>query len=86
MIARSASVLVAAVVLSTATIDVSPAFAISAELARKCRAEALKAYPMTLPGTKTGNAKAEREAYERCIAEHTEAPGGGQPQQPSPRN
>ena len=45
------------------------ASAISAELAKKCRALAIKAHPPAKPGTKAaGTAKAERDYYEACLA------------------
>jgi hypothetical protein len=45
----------------------SPASAISVDLARKCRAVAIKAYPPAAPGTKKGSAAAERGSYQNCI-------------------
>jgi hypothetical protein len=51
--------------LSTA----QPASAISAELAKKCRAMAIKAHPTQLPGTKaTGVEKAQRDYFTECVA------------------
>ena len=46
---------------------ISPASAISADLANKCRAIAIKSHPPTPPGAKTGSAKAERDSYLACI-------------------
>lgn len=46
-----------------------PASAISADLAKKCRNLASKAHPIPVAGSKnTGAAKAQREAYQTCIA------------------
>jgi hypothetical protein len=57
------------VVLSFAQLYASqPAFAVSAELAKKCREMAIKAHPTALAGAKTGSAKAQREFYQNCIA------------------
>jgi hypothetical protein len=47
---------------------VTPASAITVELAKKCRAMAFKAYPPKLAGVKSGNAQAERTFYKQCIA------------------
>jgi hypothetical protein len=46
-----------------------PSSAISAELAKKCRAMAIKAHPNPIPGSKASGAeKAEREYFQTCIA------------------
>ena len=46
-----------------------PASAISAELAKKCRAMAIKAYPTPTPGSKlTGAEKAQRDYFRECVA------------------
>ena len=48
---------------------VSPASAITAELAKKCRALAIKAHPSPIPGTKAkGAEKAQRDYFQQCIA------------------
>jgi len=47
----------------------SPAVAISAELAKKCRDMAIKAHPMTLPGS-TPYAAAERDFFRVCISKN----------------
>lgn len=45
------------------------ASAISAELAKKCRALAVKAHPTSRPGSKaTGAGKAERDYFQACLA------------------
>jgi len=47
------------------------ATAISVELAKKCRALAIKAHPIPTAGTKaTGAAKAERDYFQSCVAKN----------------
>lgn len=56
-----------------------PAGAITAELAKKCRAMAIKAHPYKMPGVQgAGTAAAERDYYSQCIAR-----GGNMPQENS---
>jgi hypothetical protein len=43
------------------------ASAISADLAKKCRAMEIKAHPPTRPGVKKGDAEAERAFFASCI-------------------
>ena len=46
-----------------------PASAITLDLAKKCRALALKTHPYKLPGEKgPGSAAAERDFYSECVA------------------
>jgi hypothetical protein len=46
-----------------------PASAISVELAKKCRAMAIKAHPTQIAGTKqTGIEKAQRDYFRECVA------------------
>jgi hypothetical protein len=52
----------------------NPASAITADLAKKCRAMAIKAHPPVLPGAKTGTAKAERDFYNICITNNGTMP------------
>jgi hypothetical protein len=47
----------------------SPAVSLSVELAKKCREMAVKAHPMTLPGTKP-YAAAEREFFRVCVSKN----------------
>lgn len=47
-----------------------PASAITADLAKKCRALALKAHPTPRVGTKQGAAKAQQEYYRNCVAKN----------------
>lgn len=44
-----------------------PASAITAELAKKCRAMALKVYPAQRPGLKTGNAQGQQDYFTKCV-------------------
>jgi hypothetical protein len=41
---------------------------ITAELAKKCRALAIKAHPTQQPGSRYGSGQAQREYYQECIA------------------
>lgn len=52
----------------------SPAFAISVDLAKKCRDMAIKAHPFDVAGSKTGSAAAERSYFKECVAK-----GGNMP-------
>jgi hypothetical protein len=53
----------------------SPANAISADLAKKCRDMAIKAHPYKYPGEKgAGTAQAERSYFSDCVAK-----GGNMP-------
>lgn len=51
-----------------------PASAITAELAKQCRAMSMKAYPPARVGTKTGNAKSGLVYYRACIANNGTMP------------
>jgi hypothetical protein len=53
----------------------TPAFAISAELANKCRQMAIKAHPPKQPGGKKGYAKAERDFFNSCVSKNSAMPG-----------
>lgn len=46
----------------------APADAITAELAKKCRAMAVKEHPTPRPGTKAGGQKAQNDFYRDCVA------------------
>lgn len=48
--------------------------AIDADLAKECRAAAIKAHPYQHPGVKTGTAAAQRAYYQACIANNGSAP------------
>jgi hypothetical protein len=61
------------------------AFAITAELANKCRQIALKAHPQKVAGSKTGNAEAERKYFQACLKNDGNMPdGGSDPTPPAP--
>ncbi len=51
-----------------------PASAITVELANKCRAMSIKAYPPQRAGTKSGNAGEARKYYGACVANNGAAP------------
>jgi hypothetical protein len=53
---------------------VSPAAAISADLAKKCREMAIKAHPPEPVGT-SPYAQLERDFFSNCVAKNGEAPG-----------
>lgn len=44
-----------------------PAKAVSADLAKKCRAMSVKAYPSVKVGSKTGNSKEQFKYYRTCL-------------------
>lgn len=45
-----------------------PASALTAELAKKCRALAIKAHPPVVPGKRSGNEQAQRDYFRDCVA------------------
>jgi hypothetical protein len=47
--------------------SVQPASAVSAEVAKRCRAMALEKYPYYPPGTGTTNVKGQREVFQKCL-------------------
>jgi hypothetical protein len=65
-------------ILSTA----SPAIAISADVAKRCREMAIKAHPPGPAGTK-GYAQAERDSFRDCISKSDDAKDNS-PQKPPP--
>lgn len=46
------------------------AMAISADLAKRCRAMTIKAYPPVLAGSKKGDAQEERNYFSTCISKN----------------
>jgi hypothetical protein len=56
----------ASVVLAFALLP-SNASSVTAELAKKCRAMAIKAYPTVLAGNRKGSAENQREFFQRCV-------------------
>ncbi len=69
---RAASVLSAQMAVLCAA---SPASAISADLAKKCRAMAIKAHP---PGSKA-YAQAERDFFGKCVSNNGQMPDADAP-------
>jgi hypothetical protein len=51
-----------------------PAMAISVDLAKKCRALAIKAYPYKMPGTSKGDSAAERQYFTTCVSRNGNMP------------
>ena len=51
-----------------------PASAITVDLAKKCRALAIKTHPPTRIGVKTGSARAQSEYYRACITNNSSMP------------
>ena len=43
------------------------ASSVTAELAKKCRAMAIKAYPTVLAGNRKGSAENQREFFQHCV-------------------
>jgi hypothetical protein len=73
------SVLVAVAFVACLTMP-QRAPAVSIELAKKCRALALKAHPGPTPGSKaTGVAKAERDYFQACLAKNGNTDNNGNP-------
>lgn len=56
------------------SVALTPAAAITAELANKCRQMAIKAHAPQRAGTKAGTAGLERKYYSDCIANGGSAP------------
>ncbi len=61
----------------------SPAAAISAELAKKCRDMAIRAHPPPVPFGNKAYAQAEREFFRECVAKHGEMEGTGAAKAPA---
>jgi len=61
----------------------SPAAALSAELAKKCRDMAIKAHP-PVPAGSTAYAQAERDFFRECVAKNGEMPDSNQPSNGQP--
>jgi hypothetical protein len=62
--------------------------AISVDLAKKCRALAIKAYPYKMPGTSKGDSGAERQYFTTCVSKNGNMPSTDQasPATTSPGN
>ena len=73
-----------ACVLMPALFLVTPALAISADLAKNCRAMSFKIYPPARVGTKTGNGRAQLAYYRACITNNGTMPTNGTQQNTAP--
>jgi hypothetical protein len=76
MTKKSISIGVIAVTLQVLMLSASPAFAITAELAKKCRDLAIIAHP-TQPAGTTAYAAAQRDFFDQCIAKNGDMDSGG---------
>ena len=65
-----------------------PAAAITAELAKQCRALMLKAHPYVLPGHKgpAGLAEIQRNYFKQCVANNGNMPAEPEKKNPSENN
>ena len=75
-LARSAPILSALIVVTGAA---SPAAAISAELANKCRDMAIKSHPPPFPLGNKAYAQAERDFFRTCVAKKGQMPDSDAP-------
>lgn len=50
------------------------ALGVSTELAKRCRAMAIKAHPTKPPGSKTGSVKAQRDYFDECVTKGGKMP------------
>jgi hypothetical protein len=80
-ISAAAAVIVSVSILSLSV--ASPALAISADLAKKCREMAIKAHPPVPAGTKSSYAQAERDFFSNCISKNGDVKDNG-PQKAPP--
>jgi hypothetical protein len=62
----------------------SPANALSAELAKKCRDMAIKSHPPPTPPGNKAYAQAEREFFRACVSRNGRMPDDASPDQPDP--
>jgi hypothetical protein len=75
-LARSAPILSALIIVTCAA---SPAAAISAELANKCRDMAIKSHPPPFPLGNKAYAQAERDFFRTCVAKKGQMPDSDAP-------
>jgi len=61
-----------------------PASAITVDLAKKCRALAIKTHPPTRIGAKTGTARAQLEYYRACVTNNGSTPNTNTQQTTTP--
>ncbi len=55
----------------------SPAAAISADLAKKCRDMAIKSHPPPIPPGNKAYAQAERDFFRECVSRNGQMPNNG---------
>jgi hypothetical protein len=65
----------AAAALQILLLSVSPSFAITVELAKKCRALAIAAHPTQLAGS-SAYAAAQRDFFNQCVAKNGDMDSG----------
>jgi hypothetical protein len=70
------SAVLAALATVLAIAGPASAQALTAEIAKKCRAEAIKEHPPQPPGSRVGTAQAQRDAYRKCVARETRSDKG----------
>jgi hypothetical protein len=75
-LARSAPILSALIIVTCAA---SPAAAISAELANKCRDMAIKSHPPPFPLGNKAYAQAERDFFRTCVTKKGQMPDSDAP-------
>ncbi len=63
-----------------------PAFAISADLAKRCREMTIKAHPPAVAGSQKGSAQVERDYFKTCIAKNGKMDDEPQPTQTPAKN
>ncbi len=81
--ALAAIILLAQIVVLSAT---SPAAAISADLAKKCREMAIKAHPPPHPPGTKAYAQAERDFFRECVSKNGQMQDTGAPKAPANQN
>jgi hypothetical protein len=64
-----AKLLIAAGTVVFVASAMSPASALSADVAKKCRELMVKAFPPLVAGSSRGNAQEEREYFRTCVAQ-----------------
>jgi uncharacterized protein YycO len=77
---KKRSLVVTALALCAFALTATSASALTAELAKKCRALAIKAHPTVLPGKKTGSEAAQRAYFQDCVVKEgkVEEPAGAE--------
>ena len=78
--ALAAVILPAQSIILSAT---SPAAAISADLAKKCREMAVKAHPPPIPPGNKAYAQAERDFFRECVSKNGQMQDTGPPKAPT---